>query len=137
MGSTRTWWLAAVDERINASVATACMTRYQNLIRHGQLKAHGVYYFTYGLLKHFDSEAVVSLIAPRPFLILTGELDHGSPADGIRDIEQRVTKVYGTLGASDRFRNVLYPDTGHTVTPQMRAETLAWFDRWLRPSESR
>ncbi len=133
MGSTRAWWLAAVDERVTAIVAMACLTRYQNLIRHGQLRAHGLYYFTNGLLKHFDTEGVLSLIAPRPFLALTGELDSGSPADGIRDLEARVTPVYGAMGAADRFRNVLYPEVPHTVTPTMRAEMLAWFARWLKP----
>jgi len=133
MGSTRAWWLAAVDERVTATVGIACLTRYGNLIAHGQLRAHGVYYFTYGLLKHFDSEAVVALIAPRPFLALTGELDAGSPADGIREIERQVGRVYGAAGAPERFRSVLYPQVGHTVTPEMRREMLAWFERWLQP----
>lgn len=133
MGSTRAWWLAAVDERVTATVAVACLTRYQNLIRHGQLRQHGVYYFVNGLLKHCDTEGVLALIAPRPLLALTGDLDAGSPADGIRVIEERVGRVYRTLGAEDRFRNVLYPEVGHTVTPTMRAETLAWFERWLKP----
>ena len=84
MGSTRAWWLAAVDERVAAVVAVACLTRYQNLIAHGELRQHGVYYFVDGLLKHFDTEGVLALIAPRPFLALTGELDAGSPADGVR-----------------------------------------------------
>lgn len=132
MGSTRAWWLAAVDERVKATVAVACFTRYQNLIRHGGLNQHGVYYFTNGLLRHFDSEGVLALIAPRPLLALTGDLDAGSPADGIRDLERQVGKVYNAVGAPDRFRSVLYPDIGHTVTPEMRKETLAWFDRWLK-----
>ena len=79
MGSTRAWWLAAVDDRVAAVVAVACLTRYQNLIAHGELRQHGVYYFVNGLLKHFDTEGVLALIAPRPFLALTGELDAGSP----------------------------------------------------------
>ncbi len=36
-------------------------------------RAHGLYYFSHGLLKHFDTEGVLSLIAPRPFLALTGD----------------------------------------------------------------
>lgn len=100
--------------------------------RHGQLRQHGVYYFTNGLLKHFDSEGVLALIAPRPLLILTGDLDAGSPADGIRVIDEKVSQVFATLGAKDRFRNILYPDIGHVVTPEMRRETIAWFDRWLK-----
>jgi dienelactone hydrolase/lysophospholipase L1-like esterase len=133
MGSTRAWWLAAVDERVAAVVAVACLTRYQNLIAHGELRAHGVYYFVNGLLKHFDTEGVLALIAPRPFLALTGELDAGSPADGVRALERAVGGTYQALGAGDRFRSVLYPEVGHVYTPEMRAEMLAWFERWLRP----
>ncbi len=137
MGSTRAWWLAAVDDRIACTVGVACLTRYQNLINHGQLRQHGVYYFTNGLLKYFDSEGVLALIAPRPYLALTGELDAGSPADGIRVIEEKVGAVYTALGARERFKNILYPDTGHTYTPQMRAEMLAWFARWLKSGEGK
>src|ERR1035441_3202416 len=32
MGATRSWWLMALDERIQTGVAVACLTRYQNLI---------------------------------------------------------------------------------------------------------
>jgi predicted amidohydrolase/lysophospholipase L1-like esterase/dienelactone hydrolase len=137
MGSTRSWWLAAVDDRVAATVGVACLTRYQNLIAHGQLRQHGVYYFAYGLLKHFDVEGVLALIAPRPYLALTGDLDAGSPADGIRVLEDIVGRTYKSLGAADRFRNVFYPGVGHAYTPAMRAEMLEWFDRWLRPSPSR
>ncbi len=133
MGSTRAWWLAALDERVTVTVAIACLTRYQDLIRHGQLRQHGVYYFTFGMLKHFDSEAVLALIAPRALLALTGELDAGSPADGVRAIEQPVAKVYAATGARDRFQSILYPEVGHTVTPEMRRAMLAWFAHWLQP----
>jgi lysophospholipase L1-like esterase/dienelactone hydrolase len=133
MGSTRAWWLAAVDDRIAAAVGVACLTRYQNLIAHGQLRQHGVYYFVNGLLKHFDSEGVLALIAPRPFLALTGELDAGSPADGIKVIEEQVGRVYQTLGAEERFQSIRYPDIGHTYTPAMRERMVAWFERWLTP----
>jgi dienelactone hydrolase/lysophospholipase L1-like esterase len=133
MGSSRAWWLAAVDDRVAAVVAVACLTRYQELIAHGDLRQHGVYYFVNGLLKHFDTEGVLALIAPRPFLALTGDLDAGSPADGIRTLERAVGRTYAALGTEGRFRSVLYPGVGHVFTPTMRAETLTWFDRWLRP----
>jgi dienelactone hydrolase len=137
MGSTRSWWLAAVDERIACTVGVACLTRYENLIRHGQLRQHGVYYFNFGMLKTCDTEGVISLIAPRPYLALTGDLDAGSPADGIKVIEAKAKGVYKALGAEDRFRSVLYADTGHTYTPEMRKETLAWFERWLKPGSGK
>jgi lysophospholipase L1-like esterase/dienelactone hydrolase len=132
MGSTRSWWLAAVDDRVSCMVGVACLTRYENLLHHGQLRQHGTYYFVNGLLKHFDTEGVIALIAPRPVLFLTGELDAGSPADGIKVIEEKVGAVYKAVGAGERFRSVRYPDVGHTYTPEMRKEMLAWFDRWLK-----
>jgi lysophospholipase L1-like esterase/dienelactone hydrolase len=137
MGSTRSWWLAAVDERVAAAVGVACLTRYQNLIAHGELRAHGIYYFVFGLLKHCDTEGVIALIAPRPFLALTGDLDRGSPADGIKAIEQLAGGVYRTLGVPERFKSVLYRDTGHVYSADMRAQMLAWFDRWLKPAGKR
>jgi lysophospholipase L1-like esterase len=133
MGSTRAWWLAAIDDRIACTVGVACLTRYTNLIAHGQLRQHGVYYYVNGLLKHFDTEGVLSLIAPRPYLALTGDLDAGSPADGIRIIEEKVSGIYAALNAKDRYKNILYSNIGHTHTSEMREETLKWFDRWLKP----
>ncbi|MCE9560877.1 MAG: dienelactone hydrolase family protein [Planctomycetes bacterium] len=132
MGSTRSWWLAAVDDRIACVVGVACLTRYENLLRHGQLRQHGTYYFVNGLLKHFDSEAVISLIAPRPLLFLTGELDAGSPADGIKIIEAKVGGVYSAAAEPAKFKSIRYADVGHTYTPEMRKEMLAWFDKWLK-----
>ena len=66
MGSTRSWWLAAVDDRIACVVGVACLTRYENLIKHGQLKQHGVYYFVNGLLKHFDTSPTLASITWMP-----------------------------------------------------------------------
>jgi dienelactone hydrolase len=132
MGSTRAWWLAALDERVACAVGVACLTRYQNLIAHGQLRQHGVYYFVNGMLKHFDSEAVIALIAPKPFLALNGDLDAGSPADGIREIEARAGKVYSVVNAKEQFRSVLYTDVGHVYTEEMRKEMLAWFAKHLK-----
>ena len=40
--------------------------------------------------------------------------------------------VYKAVGAAEKFKSILYPEVGHTVTPEMRREMLAWFDRWLQ-----
>jgi hypothetical protein len=48
-------------------------------------------------------------------------------------IEEKVEAVYKAVGAAERFRSIRYPAVGHTYTPAMRREMLAWFDRWLRP----
>lgn len=132
MGATRTWWLMALDDRPKTGVAVACLTRYRDLITAEGLKYHGIYYFVPGMLNHFDTEAVVSLIAPRPMLFQTGDKDFGSPVAGIRQIETQVRQVYRLYRAEDRFENVILPDLGHAYTPEMWQRTLTWLDRELR-----
>jgi dienelactone hydrolase len=131
MGATRSWWLMALDERIKTGVAIACLTRYQNLIASGGIHEHGIYYFVPGMLNHFDTEAVVALIAPRPVLFQTGDQDGGSPVDGIRAIGAAVQPVYGLYGKGDSFQSVIYPGLGHVYTPEMWAKTLAWLQDHL------
>lgn len=137
MGATRTWWIMALDDRPRAGVAVACLTRYQDLIATESLKAHGIYYFVPGILKHFDTEAIVALAAPRPMLFMTGEKDAGSPTEGIRKIEAAVKPVYGLYGdaAKPHFRSVLYPDLGHVYTPEMWEQTQKWLAEYVRDAK--
>ena len=132
MGSTRTWWLAALDDRVSAAVGVCCLTRYEDLLRAGELRAHGIYYFVPGMLKHFDTEAVTSLIAPRPFLTLSGADDTGSPAPGVKKINDFCAEVYRLYGKPDSFKGVLYPGVGHIYTPEMWTEMLEWFGKHLK-----
>lgn len=133
MGSTRAWWLSAIDERIKAVVGVACFTRYKELIAQRYLSAHGIYYFVPGMLKHFDTEAVMGLIAPRPFLALTGDSDSGSPLDGIKVLEKKLDTVYSLYNKKDNFKSIIYPNTGHIYTDDMKMEMLKWFQKYLNP----
>lgn len=132
MGATRSWWLMALDDRIKAGVAVACLTRYQDLIAHEGLKYHGIYYFVPGMLNHFDTEAVVASIAPRAILFQTGDQDQGSPIDGVRAIEERVKPVYDLYQAKDNFQSIVYPGVGHVYLPSMWEKTTGWLDQHLR-----
>jgi len=131
MGSTKTWWIAALDERIKVCICVAGLTRYQNLITAGNLDRHSIYYYVPGVLKHFDTEVIVSLIAPRPILALTGSEDIGSPADGVKIINDYTEKIFALYEARGKFRSILYSNVGHVFTSDMWDEALAWFKRWL------
>ncbi len=131
MGCTRSWWLAAIDDRVQAVVGVACFTRYTELIAHGNLRKHGIYYFVPGVLQHFDTEAIHALIAPRPHLELSGDQDGGAPTDGVMVLEKKLGALYQLYGKSENFRSVLYKDTGHEYLPEMRVEMVQWFERHL------
>ncbi|HPD48272.1 MAG TPA: dienelactone hydrolase family protein [Anaerohalosphaeraceae bacterium] len=126
MGATRSWWLAALDDRIKVTVSVACLTRYQDLLRQGLLKEHGIYYYVPGMLRHnMHIEKVVGLIAPRAHLTLTGDSDSGSPVEGVRIINEFQRRLYALYG-SDNFRGLIYEGVGHTYTSQMWTETIDW-----------
>jgi dipeptidyl aminopeptidase/acylaminoacyl peptidase len=132
MGSTRSWWIMALDDRPRAAVNVACMTRYRDLIVAQSLKAHGIYYFVPGMLQHFDSEAVIALAAPRPMLFMTGDQDAGSPVSGIRTIEEKVRPVYRLHDSQKNFSSIIYPGVGHVYLPEMWESTVQWLDRHVK-----
>src|SRR5690606_581510 len=132
IGSTRAWWLAALDESIKTVVGVACFTRYKELIEQRELRAHGIYYFVPGMLKHFDTEAVMGLIAPRPFLALTGDSDRGSPVSGMKVLEEKLNTVYSLYNEKEHFKSIIYENTGHVFTDEMKMEMLDWFNRYLK-----
>ena len=131
MGATRSWWLMALDERLKAGTAIACLTRYQDLISTGGLKHHGIYYFVPGMLEHFDTEAVVACIAPRAIMCLNGTKDTGSPTSGIHKIEDTLKPLWRLYESDWAFHSDLYPGVGHEYTRDMWAKTLSWFDETL------
>ena len=131
MGATRTWWLMALDERIRAGVAVACLTRYQDLIAADGLKFHGIYYYVPGMLRHFDSEAVIACASPRALLCLNGDQDAGSPVSGIRAIEGAARPAWQVSGRPEAFQSIVYAGIGHSYTEDMWDRTVAWFGRWL------
>ncbi len=132
MGSTRAWWLMALDERLKAGVGVACMTRYADLIRSQSLHAHGIYYFVPGMLRHFDSEAVMALAAPRALLFMTGDQDHGSPIAGVRTLSEKVGAFYRLGNRSRHFESVIYPGVGHVYLPEMWERMVRWMGDHLR-----
>jgi dienelactone hydrolase len=132
MGATRSWWLMALDDRIKTGVPVCCLTRGRNLIEHELLRAHGIYYFVPNVLTHFDTEAIVALIAPRPVLFLDGDQDINAPVDGIRAIETAVRPAYRLYGKENNFQSIIYEGQGHLYTPEMWSKTLAWLDEQLK-----
>jgi len=132
MGSTRAWWLMALDDRIKTSVNVACFTRYQNLLEQDGLSAHGIYFFVPGMLQHFDVEAVICSLAPRPALFMTGDRDPTSPVDGVRVLETKAKQVYALYGKENNFESIVYPGMPHQYRPDMWEKTLSWMDAHLK-----
>lgn len=130
MGSTLSWWLAALDTRVRACVDICCLTDFHALIDARGLDGHGIYYYVPSLLKHFTSAQINALIAPRAHLSLAGVYDPLTPPAGLDRIDAHLRTVYREAGAPDAWR-LVRSATGHFETAAMRAEIEAWLQRWL------
>ncbi len=130
MGSTMAWWVAALDTRVKVCVDLCCLTDCQALIDARGLDGHGLYYYVPGLLKRFTTASINALIAPRAHLSLAGNYDLHTPPAGLDRIDAELKGVYQAEGAAEAWRLLRY-DCGHLETAAMRAEVMAWLERWL------
>jgi dienelactone hydrolase len=130
MGSTMSWWLAALDTRIKVCVDICCLTDYDALIESNGLDLHGVYYYVPNLLEHFTTGKINALISPRPHLGLAGRYDPLTPYKGLLRIDSELREAYRRDGAPDAWKLNVY-DIAHYETAQMRADILAFLVKWL------
>ena len=130
MGSTMSWWLAALDTRVKACADICCLTDFDALIEDRGLGRHGIYYYVPALLKHFSTADINALIAPRAHLAIAGNLDKLTPLPGLHKIDRELKKVYEALGAGDKWKLNIY-DTEHFETPEMRKDLLDFLKREL------
>jgi dienelactone hydrolase len=130
MGSTKAWWLAALDTRIKLTIDICCLTDFQSLIEAHGLSGHGVYYFVPSLLKQFDTTGINELTVPRPHLSVNGRKDPLTPPAGVEKIREKLLPLYRQHGREEDCRIELF-DCAHEETPKMREMILAWMRKYL------
>ena len=130
MGSTMSWWIAALDTRIKVCIDICCLTDFQSLIDTNGLDLHGIYYYVPNLLKHFTTVQINALIAPRAHLSLAGMLDPLTPVDGLDKIDAELKKVYTAEDASSQWK-LFRSNAAHIETAEMRLEIIQWLKNYL------
>jgi Acetyl xylan esterase (AXE1) len=130
MGSTKAWWLAALDPRVKLCMDVCCLTDYEELIRTHGLKEHGIYYYVPSLLKHFQTADINELIVPRARLSVNGRRDPLTPPAGVEKVRDHLLPLYRKYGKESDCRIELF-DCEHVELPEMRKLILEWMDREL------
>lgn len=125
MGSTRAWWLAALDTRIKLCIDLCCLTDFEELIQTKNLKGHGIYYYVPKLIKHFTTAQINELIVPRKHLSLNGKKDKLTPPEGVIKIRDALLPLYQQHGKEADCKIELF-DCGHEETPEMRKLVMEW-----------
>jgi len=130
MGSTKAWWLAALDPRVRLCLDICCLTEFEELIKIHNLKGHGIYYYVPALLKHFSTAQINELIVPRPRLSVNGRQDLLTPPAGVEKVRDYLRPLYRQHGREEDCRIELF-DCAHVELPEMRKLILEWMDKYL------
>ncbi len=123
LGAKESLYLAAFDERINACVCN------EPGIGIGFSNWDAPWYLGAGIKgkKDMDHHQIISLIAPRAFLLVCGESE-----DGARSMPyiEAVKPVYRMLGAEDSLKTIRHKK-GHLCVPAVNTKVYRWLDRHL------
>ncbi len=132
-GGAYSWWVAALDERIQVTVPVAGITDMEDHVINGCVEGHCdcMYMFnTYG----WDYPRVAAMVAPRPLLLSNTDRDPIFPIGGVFRTYQQVRPVYEHLDAGDRF--ALHVTAGpHQDVQELRIHAFRWFDKYLHGRE--
>ena len=129
MGSTLSYWLAAMDTRIKAVAHLCCFADQRTMIELGAHDGHGIYMTVPGLLAETDAGAIAALIAPRPQLVCIGEADSLTPPLAVERAWADLEPAYAQN--PENLQLVSEPGIGHQETPTSRFAMLAFFARHL------
>ncbi|CAN0603051.1 unnamed protein product, partial [Ectocarpus sp. 12 AP-2014] len=94
MGSTHAWWMAALDDRVKASVALCSFADLKCLTETPAHDGHGIYMTVPGLLKDFSTGQIAGLAAPRALMIGIGLQDWSTPEPGFEKARAELDAAY-------------------------------------------
>jgi dienelactone hydrolase len=123
LGSTLTYWHAALDTRIAAIAHLCCYADYATLVELGAHDNHGIYLLVPGMLRRTSTGEIAGFVAQ----------DELTPPPSV-DRALAVTRpMYEAAGAADALEVFVQAGVDHRETPQMHERVMAFFERYLRP----
>jgi dienelactone hydrolase len=130
-GAKMAMWIASMDDRIAAGVAHGSVGSM-----HRALKLGHMIQFEFAvprLLQVADYDRILTLIAPRPFLLSASKSDPDSM--DVAEIYEKAERAYARMGASSRLTLYHYTPAENDAwfTIQARHRAFDWLDNWLKP----
>ena len=85
-----------------------------------------------GIDSEFDCPAMLTLIAPRPMLAISGEKDPINPLPCAQLAADTARAAYAADGSGDDFQFIVQKGVAHAVNEPSREAAVAWLKRWLK-----
>jgi dienelactone hydrolase len=131
MGSFRAWQVAALSDRIAASVSICWFASRTGLLVPGGNLTRGGSAFTTthpGLANYLDYADVASIACPKPILFFNGEQDKLFPAASVKEGYAKLHTIWDSQNAGDKLVTKFW-NTGHTFNREMQDEVFQWLDK--------
>ncbi|HZT28759.1 MAG TPA: prolyl oligopeptidase family serine peptidase [Bryobacteraceae bacterium] len=134
-GGYNTWITAALDDRIKVAVPVVGTSDFYEQISvtrpldwyHAAEHCH----FVAGLIRYANNHEFVSMVAPRPLLIIAASEDQSFPIGGVRRVAEYARSLYGAFGAAGNTGFFEDATAGHGYQQKKREAAYGWFLKWL------
>jgi dienelactone hydrolase len=129
-GGWRTNMLAALDDRIKASVSVGWMTTGDYQQAYNVAGAIGTFCLLPGVWDRLDVPDMTIMAAPNASMVVSGRQDMLFPPEGQTEAARQIQKGYDWAGVGERF-NDYRPDKPHCYDSEVQQHALEWFKRFL------
>jgi len=129
-GGAYSWWVAALDDRIQAAVPVAGITSLHNHVVDGCVEGHCDCMFMVNTFR-WDYPLLAALLAPRPLLISNSDKDRIFPLEGVIDIYTKVRPLY-ELHNVPRKLGLHITEGPQLDTQELRVHAFHWFNKFLK-----
>ncbi len=130
MGSDRTNYLCALDDRIGCGVSVGWVATYRPLIK-AHIDTHSFSHFLPGLTRYMDLPDMLGALVPKPLMVLQCSQDGLYTLESMKEAVDKLEKIYDKAEVPDKFSGKFF-DTTHRFTIEMQEEAFRWFDQHLK-----
>lgn len=132
-GGAYSWWIAALDERIQVAAPVAGITDLRDHVADGVVEGHCDCMFFLNA-RRWDYPMVAALVAPRPLLLCNTDKDTIFPLDGVVRTHEKVARIYELHNASANL-GLLITEGPHKDTQDLQLPVFRWFNRFLKKAD--
>lgn len=132
MGGYRSWMLAALSDRIQASASVCWMvtTDEQMSFKYKRTENGGFANCLPGLRRWLDYPDIASLACPKAMLLINGEKDKLFPVPGVKKAFDKLHTIWKSQHAEDKLQTELW-DIPHSCDKEAQQTILEFFQKHL------
>ena len=130
MGSDRTNYLCALDDRIRCAVSVGWVATLRPLIK-SYVETHSFAHFLPGLTRFMDLPDMLGAMAPNPLMVLECSQDNLYPLESMKEAVDKLGRIYDKAGKPENFQGRFY-DQPHRFSRDMQEDAFRWLDSHLK-----